>query len=395
MPWIGLSVGNDRSLSFCAENRLGIRAGGKILRLGGTTLTRAWKSSWLRGVRRKMARGARVAGCESCDRREAAGERSFRQLNNENWGSLLQDAQALDHPAFLCLKLGNLCNLSCRMCSPENSWRAADPLVESPRPPVKSGIAWDRSPSTWREIEALAPHLRMAILSGGEPFLIPETQRFLKRCAAAGRRGSLAVAVDTNLTRVPDRLLRHVARACVLNIQASLDGFGAANDYIRYPSRWKTVAGNFQRLAGIAPLFLNVMTTIQVYNVLDLADLLRYIEGVALGHGRRIRWEGQIVESQVLGLSGLPRRVLALGARRLREFRAGSRLCREDAGFRRSVDAAAAAVSRVRPRDVARRLRVFYAFTRAWDLRRGQSFEAVFPDLHRMLRGAVAAEKGA
>jgi hypothetical protein len=257
-----------------------------------------------------------------------------------------------------------------------------------PKPEAKIGIAWEKSSKVWKEIESLIPQLQMVLFSGGEPALAPGTLHFLERCVAAGRQDSMALILDSNLTTLPDRLLKAVARFRYVMVQVSLDGFGPVNEYIRYPSRWPVVAANLERLARLPSVDINVMSMLQIYNILALPDLLRHIEAVARAHRREIRWQGQLVQLDELDLSALPAKVLALGARRLKDFRSRSLLCRQDGGLRRSVDELLAALSAVKPARSATALRAFHAFTRALDRRRRQRFARALPELHRMLRGS-------
>src|ERR1700756_3790022 len=100
----------------------------------------------MRGIRRDMVDGKRVAGCAECYQEEKGGGFSMRMRANANWesgwlneehatiASLKILAVANDYrmpvlPADIEVDTGNLCNLKCRMCSDSVSSRIAkDPV---------------------------------------------------------------------------------------------------------------------------------------------------------------------------------------------------------------------------------------------------------------------------
>src|SRR5207302_1496655 len=66
-----------------------------------------------------------------------------------------------------------------------------------------------------------------------------------------------------------------------VKILASVDGYGPLNELIRYPARWSVIDRNlrdldqnFERL-GLSDVI--VMTTVQIYNVMDLDPLYEYL----------------------------------------------------------------------------------------------------------------------
>ena len=93
----------------------------------------------MRALRDKMYNGGIVNECEHCFLQEKVGKKSFRQMHNEEWTkkigeeeihrrvkeSIVNEWQMLSDPIYLDLRLSNLCNLKCRMCSPHNSSQIA------------------------------------------------------------------------------------------------------------------------------------------------------------------------------------------------------------------------------------------------------------------------------
>jgi hypothetical protein len=80
------------------------------------------------GIKEEMLAGGKPAICQSCWKKEDAGISSLRQSmiktykDNDRWDEFLDNIHKTKiYPVELDLKLGNYCNLSCRMCSSYSS----------------------------------------------------------------------------------------------------------------------------------------------------------------------------------------------------------------------------------------------------------------------------------
>lgn len=251
----------------------------------------------MRALRRDMLDGIRPAACERCYMVEDLGMRSHRQDENARWaadipalvaatgtdGALTVDIRTAD------LRLGNLCNLRCRMCSPQSSrllipeWAARfgldsdDTRLDPFRRPD-----WFENPAFWAGLEKMAPRLERINFAGGEPFLIEPMFTFLERMVASGRAPAMTISYNTNLTLLPDRLTALWPRFRAIRVTVSLDGAGPVNDFIRHPSRWAAIDANLRRLDENAHAWnlgagLGVNTAVQVLNVFDLGRLIDHV----------------------------------------------------------------------------------------------------------------------
>jgi hypothetical protein len=92
----------------------------------------------------------------------------------------------------------------------------------------------------------------------------------------------MTISYNTNLTVLPERILELWPAFQAVRITASLDGLGAVNDFIRYPSRWRVIDANLRRL-DCEYQSLNLLgglatnTAVQIYNVFSVCDLLDYL----------------------------------------------------------------------------------------------------------------------
>lgn len=253
----------------------------------------------MRRLRLDMLEGRRPAACERCYRVEDLGITSYRQIENEDRRELIDDlvARTTRDGAIEAkllsadLRLGNVCNLRCRMCSPQSSRALLPEWASFHGVPLANryfdrfrGIDWFEDPDFWRLIEQGAPELQRINFAGGEPLLIGGMFDFLERLVASGRASAMTISYNTNLTVLPERVRALWPKFAAVRVIASIDGIGAVNEFIRHPSRWEDVRANLRTLdREVAALNLSgglaTNTAMQVCNVFGLGDLLDFLAG--------------------------------------------------------------------------------------------------------------------
>ncbi len=133
-PWYHLRFDAATEAQVCC-----IFQGGNIansespMSLQRHSLEEIWNSEMMRGIRRDMIEGRRVAGCQQCYKDETRGGMSMRTRDNALWesGWLNEGRMKIDEmksivaendhrsptfPALIEIDTGSLCNLKCRMC---------------------------------------------------------------------------------------------------------------------------------------------------------------------------------------------------------------------------------------------------------------------------------------
>ena len=129
LPWMHLATNPGGSLRICCNsnpktNRIikdpDTKKEYKIFR---DSMEEAWNSDTYKEFRRQFLAGERPETCVRCFREEDAGVRSPRIGYNEKW--MRDDIVLTETPPmdirYVDLRLGNLCNLKCRMCNPWSS----------------------------------------------------------------------------------------------------------------------------------------------------------------------------------------------------------------------------------------------------------------------------------
>lgn len=131
---------------------------------------------------------------------------------------------------------GNLCNLACVICGPQNSslWRQElKYTMESRRVTINK---------FWRTLDL--SNLQYIHFNGGEPLLSKEHVEFLNEIPNKHR---VCINYNTNATVLPDQnLLDLWSKFQLVQLDFSIDDIGARFEYQRYPANWNKVTENLQ-----------------------------------------------------------------------------------------------------------------------------------------------------
>lgn len=287
LPWMHLATNASGNLRVCCNSTPSknfiTRPDGSPYKLYRDDLTEAWNSKVYTTIRQQMIDGEQPDMCQRCFREEAVGLKSARQAWNQKWQ---QDREyTLDAPfeiKYVDLRLGNLCNLKCRMCNPYASnqwvqeWELIETALDSNEKDRLSNMNWPEREITWQNLFGIANTIEEIYLTGGEPTLIKEQHRLLDYFINNGTAHNIKLKYNTNLTNVPRHLLTKWAKFKQLQLNCSIDAIGALNKYIRYPSNWSNIEGNFKTVRQLPNANIEIHSTVQMYNILRLTDLIEW-----------------------------------------------------------------------------------------------------------------------
>jgi MoaA/NifB/PqqE/SkfB family radical SAM enzyme len=191
---------------------------------------------------------------------------------------------------FLDLKLGNICNLKCRICGSWSSSQFATEELKFVQDNKKQSFhyqmlkdgAWPRENSQfWAELEQSLNDIRYLEFTGGEPFLIKEHFDLLQTLVNKGVAHQVEIHYNTNGTQYPDHAESIWQHFKHVEIAFSIDDVGNRFEYQRTNAQWNEVSDNIERFKKMrkrnANISLQVCCTINVFNVLYLADVAQWI----------------------------------------------------------------------------------------------------------------------
>ena len=213
-------------------------------------LDRVWNSAEHNQLKFNVENDIPIAGCESCYSAECNGLESRRQGAKRLYEEFHQDTNIdTSHgPQGLDYSVGNLCNLKCVICGPENSTKwIPDYEKMYPLHPVEN-FQYDK----FNQLEVHNTELLQNIKSvhfhgGGEPFLTENHLRLLQKIKQAKGLADVRVFYNTNGTqRVSGEILELWEECKLIELYFSVDDVGARFNYQRTGADWTEVVDNLQ-----------------------------------------------------------------------------------------------------------------------------------------------------
>ena len=296
LPWISLEASPIGSVRPCclAEEEI-VDDGGEKFDLNTADLGVVQTSLYMQRLRQEFLDGKQPRTCRKCWNEERSGRTSKRMhtlnrlkhiVTDQTWTA---DAKPLQ---FLDLKLGNICNLKCRICgSWSSSTFAAEELQYIPNEEKKSSFhytmlrqgAWPRdNPGFWQQIDTIVQDIRYIEFTGGEPFMIREHFDLLQSMVDRDIAHQVEIHYNTNGTQWPEHaedIWRHFR---TVEIAFSIDDLHERFEYQRTNAVWSEVEENIQRFRELrarhANIQLQVCSTVNVFNVMYLESLAQWID---------------------------------------------------------------------------------------------------------------------
>lgn len=427
-PWMHQMTTPTGKVNFCcvSEKTHVIADDGQPVNLGRDSFAKAWNSRYMRQIRKKMVDGEPVSGCETCYQQEKIGKKSYRESHNEEWEeklgkeyienrvefSIKNNFELDKPPVYLDLRLGNLCNLKCRMCNPYNSvmiekeWRELDiegngaysqfwkkhNMVNGS---TDSMAPWYESDNFWDDVKKYIPHLKKVYMTGGEPTLIESNYKFLNTCRDMGVSSQIELFFNINFTTMKDRFIEQLKDFKWTSINASLDGYAKVNEYIRGNSKWEVITRNIEKLLqnSSANVGLGFSPVIQIYNILEITDLLDYIEELSFKYKKDILIDFLYCFSpDFLDVTALPKSIKLEAREKILEWKERSKtiLNNTEKSFflKNSIESLVNNIDQNINSENPDKIKDFLFYTKTLDKKRNQSFSETFPQLQKMLYDA-------
>jgi MoaA/NifB/PqqE/SkfB family radical SAM enzyme len=296
LPWISLETSPIGTVRPCclAEEEIVDDAGNKF-DLNTANFGDIQRSQYMQDLRQQFLDQKRPQSCRKCWREESAGRTSKRMHTLDRLKHMIPDSEWTQEAKplmFLDLKLGNICNLKCRICgswssstfaTEELQWlRRDEDRKENHHYHMLRAGAWPReNPTFWRELDRVSDQIRYIEFTGGEPFMIQEHFDLLHDLIDRGIAGNIEIHYNTNGTQWPEQgeeIWRHFK---AVEIAFSIDDVGTRFEYQRSNAIWSDVCKNITRFQDMRSrchnIRLQVCTTVNVFNVYYLADVARWI----------------------------------------------------------------------------------------------------------------------
>ena len=295
LPWVSMEASPVGTVRPCclAEDEI-VDNGGNKFNLSTANFSDIQNSQHMQQLRQEFINGQQPKTCSKCWNEESAGRTSKRMHTLDRLKHMVddnpwtQDAKSL---LFLDLKLGNICNLKCRICG---SWSSSSFAVEEIAHDqslnrknsfhyqmLKQG-RWPRENTVfWEQIANSIDQLRYIEFTGGEPFMIQEHFDMLQRLVDLGVAHCIEIHYNTNGTQYPEHAIDIWRHFKTVEIAFSIDDIEDRFEYQRSGAVWSEVLSNLKLFKQLRDqhknIQLQICCTVNVFNVYYLETVADWI----------------------------------------------------------------------------------------------------------------------
>ena len=292
LPWVSLEASPIGTVRPCclADDEI-VDSHSVKFNLKSANFEDIQNSEYMYQLRQAFLAGQRPATCRKCWAEEDAGRTSKRMHTLDrlkHMGISSEWTHAAKPLMFLDLKLGNICNLKCRICgSWSSSSFAVEEIANSVEAHSKTSFAyqmlkagrWPReNEQFWKQIDNVLDDIRYIEFTGGEPFMIEEHFEMLRGMVDRGIAHQVEIHYNTNGTQYPHDAIEIWKHFKTVEIAFSIDDVGERFEYQRSGAKWEDVQTNIKLYRNMRRQYPNIQlqccSTVNIFNV-------RYIDQLA------------------------------------------------------------------------------------------------------------------
>ena len=254
LPWTSLeATPQGTARPCCLYDEEIVDNQGQKYKLAESSFGEIYKSQYMQDLRRQFRAGEKPATCDRCWEEEDAGRTSKRMHTQVRLKEMFPEVEfendCPDQLWFIDLKLGNICNLKCRICGSWSSSKWAEeelaymPVDFNKKEHIaykwlKDG-AWPRKSEVfWDNLKTLLPNIKYLEFTGGEPWMIKEHFELLQYAVDEGYSKNIDIHYNTNATQSPNTYFTLWKEFGRVDIAFSIDNVGDRFEYERYGAKW-------------------------------------------------------------------------------------------------------------------------------------------------------------
>lgn len=289
LPFTHLATHPNGDVTPCCESKLNPITNGKKLNLNTDSIEDIRNSDSFTDLKNDLKNGIKNKTCDFCWKAEEAGLESKRIRDNTRFGvnQITQPYFEKNEPLLnVELRLGNICNMKCLICHPGSSskWNedvdgfkhVTDRNLVDYKHKVVIPKEWYRNDSIYDNI-ANQPMLKHLWFNGGEPTLIKEHFKFLKKLIDNGISKKITLEYNVNGSYMPDELIQLWKEFFHVYVTISLDDIGDRVFYSRYPTNFSVVESNIRKLEEHSITY-TLIPTISLLNIFNIVQIFEYFD---------------------------------------------------------------------------------------------------------------------
>jgi sulfatase maturation enzyme AslB (radical SAM superfamily) len=283
-PWAAISTDVNGSIRPCCRFSQPHKQIDHVMPfMKDGTLDELWNSEPLRKLRQSFIDGEMPIECIQCSKEESSGLVSYRQEMNTFLERYPHQKNRYDFtsaespsPFYIYLKLTNVCNLKCRMCSP-----MASSLIQKEREKefgIKGDDYWHENKivETYNEesFKRWLPNIDYIVFTGGEPFVGKENKDLIQLMIDEGHSHKIDLHFNTNGMVMPKAIIDMLLKFRSVSLAFSVDDIGKRLNYHRHGADWELIKKNIQRVPTDKNITIAIYTTVNNYNIWYLEEAM-------------------------------------------------------------------------------------------------------------------------
>lgn len=277
-PFVNLSTTNNGKVRLCCQSK----TLGK-LHVNKHSLEDIWQGPEYQRVREQFLNNEWPSECDTCKLNEDKNIPSRRTFENQKWREIEQQPfpiNAIDFPWAVDLRLGNLCNLKCVMCTPDNSnnwYEEFENFKHLQLFKKDESVRWPFHPSFLDNYEEWVSKVKVLYFSGGEPLLIKKHRQIIEFLIEKDLAKNIILWYDTNGTYIDQEWIDMWAYFEEVNLSLSIDGGKQINEYIRYPVNHDNLLENYKLLSTRSKnIKVKLQIAVGALNIFEIDNIREY-----------------------------------------------------------------------------------------------------------------------
>lgn len=240
-----------------------------------------WHQKEHQSIMMQVENNTPVRGCQTCYNAEKSGLASRRHGSKQQYEDFHQDTRInLSGPQGIDYSVGNLCNLKCVICGPENSTAWVPDYLK-----LNPGASIEKYNKNFQlkltDTKLLENVKSIHFHGGGEPLLSTYHIELLTKVKEVKGLGDVRVFYNTNGTvRASNELLALWEECKLVELYFSIDDIGPRFNYQRTGADWTTVQENMMWYKEAMPHnhMFNINCTWSYLNLYYLNELVDWYQ---------------------------------------------------------------------------------------------------------------------
>lgn len=287
--------------------------------LNEMTLSEYWNGHFMSNLRQQMLDGADINDCNRCydnerqngNSQRLCGLHKFNINESTDLRQRVKEWEGIEFPARLEVHMGNLCNLKCLTCNPDDSSAIRAENLKLGITNSVNDFVIDSDTIDGIITNLNSGKIKHIDFRGGESLLLPEIRKIMHQLNDDVYQ-NVTLSLQTNTTYISDEWKRIISRFQQVIVSSSIDAISEQLTYIRYPANWGEVQDNLFWYKEQLNVRYHVAITVTNLNLLCLDQLIYWLTDKNVEF-----WLNPTINPEIFRSENLPNQLLQVAKKRL------------------------------------------------------------------------------